>query len=335
MSSEVYNQLSERLNFPSSGYLPRILERMLTPEEGKLVLELPAQNDEIARKLSMDEEVVKKKLEELRQRGLVWPGPEGLRFGPTFEHLRAIFLITAEKFMSVESLEELMDMWKEFYKAEWCQAQGKYYGEHEGLAMRVIPARKAFQHTPEISPGKILPDEDLRGTLERAEVISVQPCVCRRMWRSCNAPLEVCLQFNQWAEYTMARGGGKKVSLEEALAISDSAEEAGLVHNMPTAAFAVMCNCCADCCVVIDPARKCGTLSQAVAKSHYRSIIEQDLCTGCQDCVEKCPFGAIEMKKAPPSKKLKAAVELEKCFGCGVCVVACPSEAITMKLVES
>ncbi len=335
MDSEVYYKLSGRLGFSSSEHLPRILERMLTREEGKLVLEFPAQNQEIARKLSMDEEVVKKKLQELMLRGVIYPSREGFVFGPTFEHLRAMFLTTAEKFMSAESLEELMDMWKEFYKAEWCEAQGKFYGEDHGLAMRVIPARKAFQRTPEISPGKILPDEDLKGILERADVLCVIPCVCKFMWRSCDAPVEVCLQMNQWAQFTMSKGAGKKVTLEEALAISDSAEEAGLVHTMATAGSFVMCNCCSDCCIVLDPARKCGTLNQAVVKSHYRSNIDQDSCAGCQTCVEICPFGAIEMEKTPSSKKLKAAVELEKCFGCGVCAVACPSEAIKMKLVES
>jgi Fe-S-cluster-containing hydrogenase component 2 len=334
MSSEVYNKLSERLDFPSSEHLPQILERMFTPEEGQLVLELPARNDAIAMKLGMDEEVVKKKLQELMLRGVIYPGRQGFVFGPTFEHLRAMFLTTAEKFMSAESLEELMDMWKEFYKAEWCEAQGKFYGEDAGLAMRVIPARKAFQRTPEISPAKILPYEDLKRILESADVLCVIPCVCKFMWRKCNAPVEVCLQMNQWAQFTMAKGAGRKVTLEEALAISDSAEEAGLVHTMATAGSFVMCNCCSDCCIVIDPARKYGTLNQAVVKSHYRSDIDQDSCAGCETCAELCPFGAITMEEAPSSKELKAAVELEKCFGCGACAVACPSEAITMRPVE-
>ena len=46
--------------------------------------------------------------------------------------------------------------------------------------------------------------------------------------------------------------------------------------------------------------------------------MDQDSCTGCQDCVERCFFNAIEMKKFPSAKKLKASVDREKCFGCGV-----------------
>ena len=55
-------------------------------------------------------------------------------------------------------------------------------------------------------------------------------------------------------------------------------------------------------------------------------------CTGCQTCLERCPFEALDMVKVPGEKKLKAEVEPEKCFGCGVCVVGCESGAI--RLVE-
>jgi len=47
--------------------------------------------------------------------------------------------------------------------------------------------------------------------------------------------------------------------------------------------------------------------------------------------VERCFFGAIEMQRSPPSKKLKATVTTEKCFGCGVCVLGCEVGAIAMK----
>lgn len=340
MSSDVYNILSGRLGFPSSEYLPRILEKMFTSEEGELILELNTPTDEMARKLGMDEEEVTRELEELRIKGIiwppgeVWPGMEGFMFGPVFEVLRAMYLINAEKFMPAEALKDYLDILKEFYRAEWCEVQGKYYAEHDHFNMRVLPARKAFEHTPEIAPGRILPEEDSTGVLKNAEALVVIPCVCKMMWKSCDAPVEVCIQLDKWAENTLSRGAGRRISFEEALAINDSAEEAGLIHTMPIHASNVMCNCCSCCCIVIDPARKYGTLSQALTKSHYRSVIDQDSCIGCEDCVEKCPFDAIEMKIYPSSTEPKAAVDTGKCYGCGVCAITCPSEAITMKISE-
>ena len=133
MSSEVYNELSNILGFPSSEHLPRILEKLFTPEEGELILELNTPTDEIARKLSIDEDLVKRRLEELKLRGVilplstVMPGLEGNLFGLTFEDLRAQFLITARKYMSAEAFEEFMNMLKEFYRAHKKELENNRY----------------------------------------------------------------------------------------------------------------------------------------------------------------------------------------------------------------
>jgi heterodisulfide reductase subunit A-like polyferredoxin len=67
------------------------------------------------------------------------------------------------------------------------------------------------------------------------------------------------------------------------------------------------------------------------AKSRFLAHIDQHVCTGCQTCVERCMFDAIEMVKVPGSKKLKAKVDPEKCYGCGVCVLKCKPEALSME----
>lgn len=52
-------------------------------------------------------------------------------------------------------------------------------------------------------------------------------------------------------------------------------------------------------------------------------IVKVDLCTGCEACVNECPFGAIEMKD-------DVAFITEKCNLCGTCVDTCPVYAIEM-----
>jgi len=342
MTDEVYQILAKKIGFATSEYMPRILEMMMTPEEGEVIVHLSSKPDEIAQKLNISEDEVNRRLDGLRQRAIIWPAEKVWPFmkvnlfGPTFEQLRAMYFITAEKYLGAEKFQEYIELLREFYKAEWCEFQGKFYGLNEVLAMRVLPARKAFERTPEIAPSKVLPKEDVIKVYQDSEMIGLINCPCKVMWRGhgCNAPKEVCIQLNQWAQYTFDRGGGRKISLEEAIAVSDAAEEAGLVHTIPKDASIVMCNCCSDCCIVIDPARKAGTLNKAIIKSHYRSVINEDECIGCEDCVDRCPFDAIEMKK-DSSGELKAVADEEKCYGCGVCVIACPPEAVTMKLVQS
>ena len=50
-------------------------------------------------------------------------------------------------------------------------------------------------------------------------------------------------------------------------------------------------------------------------------IVKADICTGCESCVNECPFGAIEMKD-------DIAVITDKCNLCGACAEVCPVYAI-------
>lgn len=75
---EVYRKLAERWGYSSSSRFLRILETIMTPEEGELLLELPAPTpEELAKRLNADEESVKRKLPELARRGLVTVGKRG------------------------------------------------------------------------------------------------------------------------------------------------------------------------------------------------------------------------------------------------------------------
>ena len=173
--------------------------------------------------------------------------------------------------------------------------------------------------------------EDL---IKGATHIAVVPCPCRRAMRRCDTPLEICMQFNKWADFAVDRGAGKMISVEEALAISELAEEKGLVHVKPviTPALTLICSCCSDCCALLDPCIQYGGMDKALAKSRYRASIDYDSCTECNLCLDICPFGAIEIKESSASKEPIVVVDPEKCFGCGLCACGCPAETITMKL---
>jgi NAD-dependent dihydropyrimidine dehydrogenase PreA subunit len=60
----------------------------------------------------------------------------------------------------------------------------------------------------------------------------------------------------------------------------------------------------------------------------FESLIDEDLCIGCEVCVEACPVDAISMNED------MAEVDRDKCLGCGICHRNCSEEAITIQLRE-
>jgi len=57
------------------------------------------------------------------------------------------------------------------------------------------------------------------------------------------------------------------------------------------------------------------------------AVIDEDLCSGCQMCVNLCPFTAITYNKEKGISEINDAL----CKGCGTCVAACPSSASHQK----
>jgi heterodisulfide reductase subunit A len=52
------------------------------------------------------------------------------------------------------------------------------------------------------------------------------------------------------------------------------------------------------------------------------AAVDEDVCGGCEVCIELCPFGAITTEDE------QAKVNIALCKGCGTCVGACPSGAM-------
>jgi len=50
--------------------------------------------------------------------------------------------------------------------------------------------------------------------------------------------------------------------------------------------------------------------------------VNQDMCTGCEICVDECPTGAISTENGV------ASIDDDTCIRCGVCHDACPNDAV-------
>jgi Na+-translocating ferredoxin:NAD+ oxidoreductase subunit B len=59
--------------------------------------------------------------------------------------------------------------------------------------------------------------------------------------------------------------------------------------------------------------------------SNYFAEVNQDECTGCETCLERCQMEAIKMNEGE-----LAEINLDRCIGFGLCVAACPEDAIQL-----
>jgi len=333
--TDAHVKLAEKLGAPVSERFLRILEAMLTPEEAEICLELyvPGTCKELADILGGDEKSILKKCESLVDRGILTRGKTQFAFHTTllgFHHdVADTGVHTGPHAMS----QEVKDLWADFFYNEWSDNWVTRASERKkagGQGIMITPAIGALELSPNISEEQILPQENWKMQIKLAKRRIIAPCGCRILWGKCDHPMMTCFAVfdNSRGEYYLNQPGRllKEVSEEETLEIVRANEEAGLIHWG-------VCYCCADACEMLHSYTKANRLD-LVEPNRYEATVDEDICTGCQDCIEKCPFDAIEMRKPANSKKLKAHIISENCKGCGVCIVGCKQKAMRYEIVR-
>jgi len=340
-AGDTYGALAARHGYEGSARYRRILEHLMTPEEAELAALLPLGYEELSRKAGVDVGRVRRSLEELYSRGVIFAkDPDKLEeasFALAVVQLHDITMCSFD--VDPERDRRLFELWDDFCVNEWDPDQVASWDKGEQPQGRIVPAYKAIIDSPEI-----LPCEDMRQIIGSARSIAVTHCTCRRrkgaVGKKCEASHSmVDIQFNLSAEYLISRNAGKRLSDDEALALIDECEEMGLLHTCENSTRMRprwgMCNCCVDCCMIYQPLNRFKVpVTKCVAKSRYEARVDQDACDGCQNCLDWCRFDAIEVARPEGSKKYKAWIDPEKCMGCGVCTLKCEPRALRLYLVR-
>jgi len=181
----------------------------------------------------------------------------------------------------------------------------------------------------------VLNFDNVKKLVESAKTIVVHDCSCRVDLKRCDAPVEVCMYFNEAAEKKLASEDPRiksyrphRVSKVEALDVLKKSAEAGLVHlayvfkENPNN-VRMLCSCCSCCCEILGGILRFG-MAPHILKSSAKSVLDESRCTNCGICVDRCHFGAREIVDGA------LRVNPDRCFGCGLCVSTCPTEAITL-----
>ena len=343
MKNDVYEKIAEIFEFPGSQNLIKYLKVLFKPEEGELLLEFlePATCEQVVKRLNMDEKILSEKLADFKRRRLLFNKHDDYLF-----HLAMHgFFARIAKAKKEDLPEGFWKAWDDFMPEVEQKMITRSIKVAEqvpvgGIMTRIIPARLAIDSNPKIKPEDILPEEDIHAMLRMKgsqEVMAVSDCDCRIRAQKCDRPTSNCLEFGKYAEFNLNQSSSLKVvSIEEAIAISDEAERGGLLKSggIRKENGGVLCHCCECCCNVMGAVVRSGNAHLLRNPSRYRARVDVESCVGCQECVDRCFFNAIEMKKVPGSKKLKAVVNEEKCLGCGLCVIGCEQKALIFDLVK-
>ncbi len=326
MPSEVYQKLREKLDqyscgFPltESGVEFKILKKIFTEEEAEMFLGLNLQvetAEEIAKRLGRPIETVEPILQKMnRKRNIfTWHRGETVNYGAV------PYILGLYEFQLDAMDKELAKLCEQYFNEAFLDSLTSV-----DPLMRAIP----INHSLEVS-NPVATYEDSRELVKKKKLISLTKCICRVQQglvdKGCGKPVEVCLQFGASAQHYIEQGLGRQISVEEALKVLDVAEEAGLVIQLTNSQNpGGLCCCCGDCCALLRALNKMPHPADVVI-SDYFAVVDQDLCPGCESCLDRCQMGAIEIQDGNT-----AQVNLDRCIGCGLCVTQCPTEALHLE----
>ena len=347
--------------FPVNETTIAIMEHVIQDEEEELELILafaanPSQTmDQLKESSHFSEEKVEKLAASLAKKGLIFNQPSSA--GVMVYRLLPLMTVGLMEYTFMGELkgdereQKLAELFEQLIYEVRDQVQANYdqvvpmfkaappvdrtvpaRDREDGKTIRIIPVDKRVAVPEEF----VLPTQSVDEIIEKFDEIAVGRCFCRQRRRmlgdhcATDAPMMNCFTFGKSARHTAAQGFAKMISREEARKIMREAEKAGLVHkafhpgsNISRPETSI-CNCCKDCCDTLNVWRN-GALP-VHNSTYYLSVIDQEACTGCGICVERCPTDAIKLNDNQEAERDESA-----CFGCGICARFCPEGAISLK----
>ncbi len=315
----VYTQLAEHIGHGDSKYVPDIFKVLASEDDAKLMLsaKAPSTIPELKERTGFSEEMIGKTLDDLFYKGLIYKSkkPEGIKYYT----VRNVIQFHDATIIVDDPSQEMLDLWKKYDDEEW----GPYFSNLSTI-FAVPPTRVVAINQSIDSQSKILSVDDITKAVDDARIIAVTKCSCRVVHGACGMPVEVCIQIDKAADYSLERETGREITKEQAVTILKDCGEKGLVHiaaNKKGIGMTI-CNCCKDCC------ENWAGGDKFVAPSRYAATVDAEACSGCEACMDRCFFDAVSMEEDT------AVVDHEKCKGCGVCLTDCPEDAILLKIVR-
>ncbi len=338
-----YTELVDRLNYfpqgaPPSETLNKILKILFSEREAALVAMLPIKPfkaKKASRVWKMDILKAQKVLDELASRAIlvdieangettyVLPPPMAGFFEFSMMRLRGDVdqKVLGELFYQYLNVEE--DFIRELFVRGETQLGRVFVNEP------VLSSENALH---------VLDYERASEVIQSATHRGIGVCYCRHkmehVGRNCDAPMNICMTFNNSAAALTRHGYARLVDVSEGMDLLQEAYERDLVQFGENVRKRVnfICNCCGCCCEAMIAARKFGMLNP-VHTTNFLPEVDESACNGCGKCVTACPIEAMTLVSTndPHKPKMKKAkVDEDICLGCGVCLRTCVHDGLTL-----
>jgi NAD-dependent dihydropyrimidine dehydrogenase PreA subunit len=339
MAKDIYRRLAKHLSALGMGYpvkeeLLEILKENFTPQEAEVALAIPtkviplepAPVSAILPHVKLSKEELGSILSNLAQRGLLFS--KKLKNGEVGYALQQFGYGFPQTFfwrgVDTPNAKKMAELTLKYSDKDQLKVT---YGETETKAFRYVPATLSLD--PESHA--VFPFEMMEELLQKVRTIALVHCPCRATAqligkKRCDHPLDVCIKYDDLAEYVIEQGIGKKITKEETLHILKKCEEAGLVHLVDNAREGIKhsCNCCGCCCWSVGTIRRKKIPRDVLMATYFLRETDEERCTGCGLCVDICPVQVIKMEGDFP------VIDKEWCIGCGVCAAPCPVSAVKL-----
>jgi ferredoxin len=347
VKSSSYHDLASRLNkfpqgAPPTEFLFRILKVLFSEREARLVSLLPIKpftGRRAATIWKMTQVDARHLLNELADRGILLDyeneGETTYTLPPPMAGFFEFSLMRYRNDIDQKALSELFHQYinveEDFIKNLFLDGEtqlGRAFVNEEVLSRENSLYVLSYERASEV--------------IKTATQIGIGICYCRHkmehLGKNCNAPMEICMTFNNPAESLIRHKIARKADVAEGLDLLQLAQSKSLVQFGENVQEKVgfICNCCGCCCEALIAARKFGFLNP-VQTTSFIPELNEIRCTGCGKCVTLCPIEAMSLVNASdpeqPNRK-KAKLDKEQCIGCGVCLRGCTTEALRLKTRE-
>jgi ferredoxin len=315
--AEKLDQLPNRFYPTESGVEISLLKEIFHPEEATIAAEMFFQKEPvrtIASRAGIPEQDAKKLLKSMVKRQLILfsKGESELLFG------LMPFAFGFYEMLGPRITGRIAELFEQYYQ----EIEGMITGE--GMSIhRVVPVQESIDVQMEIFPYERASD-----IVERGKSWGVRDCICRvqkeLVGDPCDHPKDNCLVIAPIEGAFDNSDADRAVSKEEALDLLKVAEESGLVHTTGNyQSNHYICNCCTCSCGVLRKVSEYNSIT-AIAKADFLAIVDEDLCTACGDCLERCQFNALNVDSQV------CEVDSVYCVGCGLCVTVCPEDSLVL-----